>query len=234
MVDERAHNVPVAAEDEERNERERDAKGEHHLAYDQRTTGVDGDDHVDQLEAEDLALLLFSLAYYPALREGRVQVDDVRHDRGAKNSGRQKHALGPGEPRREEPGEYPISLGLGVEHLEGEGDDDDPYHGRDDGLQRPEASSLQIEYPESPDGRKQPGGEQRYPEEQVQGQRSPYELRQVRRHRYDLGLDPEQERYRARKTCPANLGQILARRDPQLRRHRLDEHGHEVGDEDHP
>jgi hypothetical protein len=57
---------------------------------------------------------------------------------------------------------------------------------------------------------------------------------QIRRHRYDLGLDPQQERYRSRKTRPANLGQILARRDPQLGRHRLDEHGHEVGGEDNP
>src|SRR5215218_9005754 len=62
-----------------------------------------GDDHIDQLETEDLALLLFGLAYYPALREGRVQVDDVRHYRGAEDSGRQQHALCPCEPRREEP-----------------------------------------------------------------------------------------------------------------------------------
>src|SRR5215210_5422225 len=62
-----------------------------------------GDDHIDQLETEDLALLLFGLAYYPALREGRVQVDDVRHYRGAKDSGRQQHALGPRYPGRKEP-----------------------------------------------------------------------------------------------------------------------------------
>src|SRR5688500_9581914 len=208
VIDERAHNVPVAAEDEQRNERERDAEGEHHLAYDKRTAGVEaygqddqgrhhgneaaqeqrylpayeplhddlptqgphrrarqpggeqgdpeqdgrsvaleyaqlleslvyvadacqpgrveegcshdeharvdcpgdghGDDHIYQLETEDLALLLFGLAYYPALREGRVQVDDMRHYRGAEDSGRQQHALGPRESGRKKPGEYPI------------------------------------------------------------------------------------------------------------------------------
>jgi hypothetical protein len=113
-----------------------------------------GDDHIDQLETEDLTLLLFGLAYYPALREGRVQVDDVRHYRGAEDSGRQQHALCPREPGRKEPRKYPIRLGLGVEHLEGKGDDDDPDHGRDDRLQRPETPSLQLEYPERPDGRK--------------------------------------------------------------------------------
>src|SRR5215213_3481441 len=41
VVDERAHNVPVTAEDQQRNERERDAEGEHHLAYYQRTAGVE-------------------------------------------------------------------------------------------------------------------------------------------------------------------------------------------------
>src|SRR5215218_8959461 len=274
VVDERAHNVSVAAEDKQRNERERDAGGEQGdpeqdgrgaalqdaqllegLVYvtDARQTGgveeggghdeharVDGpgdghgDDHVDQLEAENLALLLFGLAHHPALREGRVQVDDVRHDRGAEYPRRQQHALGPGEPRGKESGEYPICLGLGVEHLEGEGDDDDPDHGRDDGLERPEALALQLEYPESPDGCKQASRKERYPEEQVQSQRSPYKLGQVRSHRYDLGLDPEQERHGLGETCPANLGQVLARGDPQFRRHRLDEHGHEVGGQDHP
>src|SRR5215212_2825873 len=48
VVDERAHNVPVAAEDEQRNERERDAEGEHHLAYDQRTAGVEANGQDDQ------------------------------------------------------------------------------------------------------------------------------------------------------------------------------------------
>src|SRR5215203_2188984 len=48
VVDERAHNIPVAAEDEQRNERERDAEGEHHLAYDQRTAGVEANGQDDQ------------------------------------------------------------------------------------------------------------------------------------------------------------------------------------------
>src|SRR5215213_6675568 len=334
VVDERAHNVSVAAEDEQRNERKRDAEGKHHLAYDQRTAGIEadgeddqgrhhgdeaaqkerylpvdeplhddlsaqsshgrarqaggeqgdpeqdgrgaalqyaqlleglvyvaharqpggveeggghdeharvdgprdghGDDHVHELEAEDLALLLFGLAHHPALREGRVQIDDVRHDRGAEYPRRKQHALRPCEPRREEPGEYPVCLGLGVEHLEGEGDYDDPDHGGDHRLERPEAPSLQLEYPESTDGRKQTGREERYPEEQIQSKRGPNKLGQVRRHRDDLGLYPQQERNGPRETRPADLGQILSRRDPKLRRHRLDEHGHEVRSQDHP
>src|SRR5215203_5742041 len=48
VIDERAHNVPVAAEDEQRNERERDAEGEHHLAYDKRTAGVEAYGQDDQ------------------------------------------------------------------------------------------------------------------------------------------------------------------------------------------
>src|SRR5215216_4050457 len=41
MVDQGTHHVVVAAEDQQRDEREGDAKGEHHLAYHQRATGVD-------------------------------------------------------------------------------------------------------------------------------------------------------------------------------------------------
>ena len=77
----------------------------------------------------------------------------MRHDRGPEYPRREKHALGPREPRREEPGEHPVGLGLGVEHLEREGHHDDPNHGGDDGLERPETPPLQLEYPESPDGR---------------------------------------------------------------------------------
>ena len=60
-------------------------------------------------------------AHHPALRQRRVQIDDVRHDRSAQDARRQQHALGAREPRREEPGEDAVGLGLGVEHLEGEG-----------------------------------------------------------------------------------------------------------------
>src|SRR5215210_3360602 len=48
VIDERAHNVPVAAEDEQRNERERDDEGEQHLAYDKRTAGVEAYGQDDQ------------------------------------------------------------------------------------------------------------------------------------------------------------------------------------------
>src|SRR5215217_2818984 len=134
------------------------------------------DDHVDQLEAEDPTPLLLRLSDDPALRERRVKIDYVRHDRGPEYPRRQKHALGPGEPGREEPGEYPVGLGLGVEHLEGEGYDDDPDHGGDDRFQRPETPPLQLEYSESPHRREQAGREEWYPEEQVEGQGRPYKL----------------------------------------------------------
>src|SRR5215212_8132644 len=85
-----------------------------------------GDHHVDPLEAEDLLLLLVGPALYPPLRQGRVQVDDVRHDRGPEDPAGDQHALGARELRSEEPGEDALRRGPGIEHLEGEAQDDHP------------------------------------------------------------------------------------------------------------
>src|SRR5215211_1793892 len=334
VVDKRPHHVAVAAEDQQRDQGEGDAEGEHHLAQYQRATGVEadgehdqrrehrdeapqpqrdapvdeplhddlaaqgahrgageaaceegdpeqdrrgaadllaqgleglvyvanpretlgveyggghdehagvdhpgyghGDHHVHQLEAEDLALLLLRPANHPALRQRRVQVYDVRHHRRSQDTRRQQHAVGPCEPRREEPREDAVGLGLSVEHLEGEGYD---YHADQCGdrrLQGTEAPPLQLQDAEGSDGGHEPCREQRNAEKEVEGQRGTYELRQVGGHRYDLGLDPEQQRNRPRETRPAHLGEVLARGYPKLGRHRLDEHRHEVRRQDHP
>ena len=56
---------------------------------------------------------------------------------------------------------------LGVEHLEGEGQDDHPDHAGDRSLQGPEAAPLQPQDREGPNRRQEPGQEQGYAEEQV-------------------------------------------------------------------
>ncbi len=77
-------------------------------------------------------------------------------------------------------------------------------------------------------------GEERDAEEQIQGERRPDELRQVGSHRYDLRLHPQPQGDESREALAADLGEVLAGGDPQLGRHRLDEHRHQVGAEDHP
>ena len=99
---------------------------------------------------------------------------------------------------------------------------------------RPVAAALQAEDREGDDRRDQAGGEQRDAEEQVQRDRRADELGEVGRHRDQLGLDPEPERDRPREVLAAELGQVLAGRDADLRRQVLDQHRHQVRGEQHP
>ena len=60
------------------------------------------DDDVPTLEAKDLFLLLGGRAHHAALRERRVQVDDVRHHGGAEDAGAKQDAFGAVEARDEQ------------------------------------------------------------------------------------------------------------------------------------
>ena len=66
-----------------------------------RPANAHGDHDVDDLEAEEPAQLLRVPDDDAALRQRRVQEDDVRHDRGAQDAGGQQHALAPGELRHD-------------------------------------------------------------------------------------------------------------------------------------
>src|SRR5881397_3028987 len=59
-------------------------------------------------------------------------------------------------------------------------------------------------------------------------------LGQVGRHRDHLGLEPQRDRGPAREPVAADLGQVATGGDAELRRERLDEHGHQVRGDDHP
>src|SRR5215218_8568957 len=102
-----------------------------------------------------------------------MQVDYVRHDRGAENAGGEQHALGAGELRGEETGQYPVALGLGVEHLQSEGDDYHPDHRGDHRLQRPKTPPLQGEYRESAHRRDQARWEKRYSKSRFRASAAP-------------------------------------------------------------
>src|SRR5215218_8844744 len=73
MVDQGTHHVVVAAEDQQWDEREGDAKGEHHLAYHQRATGVDPYGEDGQREEHGRVVARHHLE----LLEGLVDVADT-------------------------------------------------------------------------------------------------------------------------------------------------------------
>ena len=72
------------------------------------------DHDVDLLEAEDAPALARVGADDAPLRERRVQVDDVRHDRRAEDARGQEHALGVLEARRQQALDGRAAVGVRV------------------------------------------------------------------------------------------------------------------------
>ncbi len=118
--------------------------------------------------------------------------------------------------------------------LEDEGGDDDADQRGDRRLEPAEAHLLQGEDGEGAGAGDQAGGEERDAEEQVEPERGADDLGDVGCHRHQLGLQPEADRGAPGEGLAAELGEVLAGRDPQLRRLGLDDHRDQVGGEDDP
>ena len=129
----------------------------------------------------------------------------------------------------------PGRRGVGVQHLEGEADDDHADQADDGGLHVTEpASRLERQQREREHAGDHPGREQRHAEQEVEADRGAQELGQVGRHRDQLGLHPQCDRDRVGELVAADLGQVHARGDPELRAEGLDQHRHQVRRQDHP
>ena len=72
------------------------------------------------------------------------------------------------------------------------------------------------------------------PKSRLRPERGAEHLGEVGRHRDHLGLEPEPEADAAREVVAADLGEVAAGGDPELRRERLDEHRHEVRGQHRP
>ena len=162
-----------------------------------------------------------------------MEVDDVRHHRRADDPDGEEHALRPVEAR-DEPARDVRARRARHEHLQRERADDDADQRRDHRLEPPEPARLQREDRERGRSREQRSGKERDVEEELETDRGADELGDVRRHRDALRLDPEQDVRAAREPVAADLWEVLAGRDAELRAHRLDEHRHEVRGEDDP
>jgi len=80
----------------------------------------------------------------------------------------------------------------------------------------------------------QAGRKQRHAEHQIEPNRRTDELRQVRGHRHDFGLQPQQSVHPPAEPVPAQLRQALAGGQANLGGEVLDTDGHQVGRHDDP
>ena len=170
----------------------------------------------------------------PALRQGRMQIDHMRHHRGAKDARRQQHALGAGELRRQERAERETRVRLAEEGLDDVAATDHEHEHGDDRFEGAEAPVLQGEDAEGREAGDDRRPEQRDTEQQVEADRGPEELGQVGRHGDQLGLAPEEPDDGFGEPLADRLREVLSGRDPKLGGERLNQHRHQVGGDDDP
>ena len=167
------------------------------------------------------------------LGQRAVQVDHVRHDRGAEDAGGQQDRVRAGEVGHEALGRL-AGVEADAQRVVQEAQQDHAEHPGDGQLEAAVAAVLQREDGEGDDGGDEARGEQRDAEQQVQRDRRADELGQVGGHRDQLGLDPQADGHRPREALAAQLGQVLAGGGADLGRQRLDQHRHQVRGQDHP
>ena len=166
--------------------------------------------------------------------QGGVGVDGVGHHGGPEHARGQQHRRGALEPRHD-PGDG-LTPGHGAEKQAGdETRGDDRQQSGHDELEEPGAAvglEDQQQHRDHPDDHAP--GQQRDPEENVQGDRPTYHLGQIRGRGHQLGLDPVPQSPAPGQTVTQQLGQTRSGDQPDLGRKVLDEDRHGIGGHQHP
>ena len=174
-------------------------------------------------------------SHLPGLHDRGVQVQVVRHHRGAQDADRdvEHRRVGHDLGGRHQSPNHLRQRGPRHEELHREADRDRADQHDDEGLEPPEPLVLEQEDQQDVEGGEDHAPEQRNAEQQVQRDGRADDLGQIAGRDGDLAEDPEHEADRPRVVVAAGLGQVAAGDDPQLQRERLEQDRHEVGEEDH-
>ena len=162
-----------------------------------------------------------------------MQVEVVGHDRRADDAERQVEHVRVGDDlrRRREAANHLPPIGIGHGDLHDEADGDDAEQRDDEGLDPTEALVLQIKDQEHVGGGDDDADLQRNPEQQVEADRRPDDLRQIGGADGDLGQEPERVGKRPRIGVAAGLGEVAAGGDRHPGAQVLQDDRHDVGEE---
>ena len=149
------------------------------------------DEHIHALEPEHAPPLALVAHRSAALRERRVEVDGMRHDRRADDADGEIDRRTAREMRDERVAERRRRRRPDLERLVQEAEEDEAEKRGDRELEAPVAVALQLEDGERDGAGHEPGRQQRDVEEEVEPERRAEELRNVGRHRHQLGLHPQ-------------------------------------------
>ena len=179
-----------------------------------------------------------SSALRPTIRrlgQRRVQVDDVGHHRRADDPGGEQDALGAVKPGMNRCVGDVAGVGLRVEDLEPERRAaTTPTSAAITASSRRKPRCWRARIANAPAPAISAAGKSGIPNSRLRPSAAPTTSAMSRRHRDHLGLDPEADRRPARERLAAELGEVLAGRDAELRRLGLDHHRDQVRREDDP
>ena len=122
--------------------------------------------------------------------------------------------------------------GLGKKDLKAEAEPDQDDQGNSQGFKPPKAVLAKPEDDHDIEGREDDADHQRQVEQQVQGNRRSDHLGQVAGADGDFAQGPQDDADRLRILLPAGLRQVAASRDPQARTEGLEQHRHQVRNDD--
>ena len=122
---------------------------------------------------------------------------------------------------------------LREEHFVGEARGDGGDQGDHECFDQPEAAPLQRQNDQHVQRGDQHAGEQRQAEQEFQRDRRAQHFGKIARRDRDFAQHPQRERRAPRIVFAAGLRQIAAGDDAELRGQRLQQHRHQVADDDH-
>ena len=193
----------------------------------QRDSGIEGG------VSHRLALLRRGVAVGARLHDGRVQVEVVRHHRGADDAHGQVEHVRVGEDlrgRREAADQRP-PFRIGERDLHGKAGGDDTQQRDDQRLQVAEAQTLQVEDEEHVERGQQHADLEGNVEQQVEPDGRADHLGDVGGDDGELRRRPQRIGGPAGVGVTAGLRQVAARGDGEPRAQRLQHDRHDVGDE---
>ena len=190
---------------------------------------------VDRGEADRAPLARVAALVGPRLHHARVQVQVVRHHRGAQDAdGDVQHArIGHDLGLRQQSTKDALQRRMRNRQFVGEASTDHHDQPAHDALQHAESAALQHEHHQHVERGQQHARHQRQSEQQLQRDRRSDHLGQVARGDGHLAQHPLRDAGCARSTVATCLRQIAFRHDAQLQREVLQQDRHQVGHQDH-
>ena len=196
---------------------------------------AEGDRGVEKRKAYRLALAFRRFLVLSRLHDGRVQIQVVRHHGGPENADRDVEHLRVGEDLRgrDESPRHGAHVRLRDEQFEQEA----PAHDRDERdherLEHAEALVLQVQHDQHVDGGDRDAHGERDPKEQIEGDRGADHLGEVAGGDGDFAQHPEAKGDGRRIVIATGLREITTGHDTKLGGESLQEHRHQVRQQDH-